>query len=169
MVIKVEIKYKVIFQSKYECHSSQIEVKHVLSTDIWFFWILPDILFFRKKNFWNFCCWDLCEKIWVWSRNGNKMQMLQICLLQNTFLALKKCISNLESEKKNVRTVSTIVEHSYYVKNKLLGYTFPNISKKVSLYLPPQFHHKFREGYCGQSRFDSWQFFLHQKMLYKML
>ena len=83
------------------------------------------------------------------------MQMLQICLLQNTFLALKKCISNLESEKKNVRTVSTIVEHSYYVKNKLLGYTFPNISKKVSLYLPPQFHHKFREGYCGQSRFDS--------------
>ena len=127
-----------------------------------------DILLFRKKNFWNFCCWDLCEKIWVWGKNGNKMQMLQICLLQNTFLALKKCSSNLESEK-NFLSVSTIVEHSYYVKNKLLGYTFPNISKIVSLYLPPQFHHKFREGYCGQSRFDSWQFFLHQKMLYKML
>ena len=57
----------------------------------------------------------------------------------------------------------------HYVKNILLGYTFPNISKITSLYLPPQFHHKFREGYCGQSRFDSWQLFLHQKMLYKML
>ena len=84
-------------------------------------------------------------------------------------LLWKNALAILRVKKKNVRTVSTIVEHSYYVKNKLLGYTFPNISKKVSLYLPPQFHHKFREGYCGQSRFDSWQFFLHQKMLYKML
>ena len=34
MFVKVEVKYKVIVQSRYECHSSQIEVMHVLSTGI---------------------------------------------------------------------------------------------------------------------------------------
>ena len=33
MSVKAEVKYKVIFQSKYESHS-QIEVKHILSRGI---------------------------------------------------------------------------------------------------------------------------------------
>ena len=120
MVIKVEVKYKVIFQSKYECHSSQIEVKHVLSTGIWFFWILPDILFFREKKLLELL---LLRFVWkdirVWCRNGSKVQMLQIYLLQNTFLALKNALAILRVKKQNFLSVPTILEHSYQVKNIL--------------------------------------------------
>ena len=50
MIVKAEVKYKVIFQSKYEGHSSQIKQKHVLSTAIRFFWFWQDIQFFREKK-----------------------------------------------------------------------------------------------------------------------
>ena len=49
MTIKAEVKYKVIFHSKCENHSSQIEEKHVLSRAIRSFWFCRDIRFFRKK------------------------------------------------------------------------------------------------------------------------
>ena len=127
------------------------------------------ISYFSEKKTCNFYCWDLCQKIWGWGRNSSNVQMLQICWLQNTFLALKKWIRNLDSGKKIFLSISTILEHSWQVKNILLGYKFPNTLKKNCLYLPPQFHHRFREVYCGQSRFDSWQLLFHQKMLYKML
>ena len=62
MVVKVEVKYKVIFQSKHKCHSSQIEVKHVLSTGILFFWILPDVLFFLEKKTFGIFVVEICVK-----------------------------------------------------------------------------------------------------------
>ena len=58
MVVKADVKYKVIFQSKYEGHCSQNEVKHVLPTGIRFFWFSSDIRFFRKKKLLKFPCFE---------------------------------------------------------------------------------------------------------------
>ena len=74
MVVKAEVKYKVIFQSKYEGHS-QIEVKHVLSTGIWFF-CFSFVLFFLKFLLLRFVWNDVRGS----SRSDRKMEMLQIYL-----------------------------------------------------------------------------------------
>ena len=127
---------------------------------IWFFWFSPDIRFFRKKNFWNFFCRDLCTRMpeveigmAARSRCSRFIYHRILSLLwKNAFF------SNLEGERKqNFLSVPTMLEYSYQFKNKLRGYTFPNKSKTISLFLPPQFHYKFCDSYCGQSRFVSWQ------------
>ena len=75
MVVKAEILYKVIFQSKYEDHS-QIEVKYVLSTGIWFFCFSPDI-WFSEKNFLGFLLLRFVSKdVRGWGRNGSKVQIV---------------------------------------------------------------------------------------------
>ena len=133
---------------------------------IWFIWFSPDIRFFRKKNFWNFYCWDLCART-----QEVEVGMAARCrccrFIYHRILSLlskNAFSSNLDGEKKqNFLSAPTILEHSYQFKNILLGYTFPNISKIISFYLPPQFHYKFCECYCGQSRFVSWQLFCTKK------
>ena len=52
MVVTAEVECKIMFQFKYEGYFYQIEVMHLLSTGIRFFWFLLDIRFFRKiKSF----------------------------------------------------------------------------------------------------------------------
>ena len=105
MVVKAEIKYEVIFQSKCEGHCCRIEVKHVLSTGIQFFWFLLDIQISNKSNkkHLEFLMWRFIWKyVRGWGRGGCKVQMWLIYLLQNIFLALKKKNAfsiNLEREK----------------------------------------------------------------------
>ena len=50
MILKAEVKYKVIFQSKYEGKSSQNEENHVLSTGIRFFCFGGISGFSKEKN-----------------------------------------------------------------------------------------------------------------------
>ena len=128
---------------------------------IWFFWFSSDIGFFRKKTFEIFIV-EICEvEIGMVGRN-------RCCRFYNhrilSLLWKNVFSSNLEGDRKqNFLSVPTMLEYSYQFKNILLGYTFPNISKTISLFLPPQFHYKFCESYCGQSRFVSWQPFCIKK------
>ena len=101
-----------------------------------------------------------------WGRNSSKVQMLQIYLLQNTFLTLQNALAILRVKKKTF-FLSQLYWSIGTKLRTLPGYTFPNISKIISLFLPPQFHHKFREGYWGQWRFDSWQLFYIKKCYIK--
>ena len=127
---------------------------------IWFFWFSQDIRFFRKTNYWNFYCWDLCARM-----QEGEVGMAARCrcsrFIYHRILSLlwkNAFSSNLEGEgKQKFLSVPTMLEYSYQFKNILIGYAFSNISKIISLYLRPQFYYTFCAG------------FLYQKMLYIML
>ena len=62
MVVQAEVKYKGVFQSKYEAHSSQIEVS-MFYQQAFDFSVFRYICGFSEKKNWSFYYWGLCEKM----------------------------------------------------------------------------------------------------------